>query len=753
MFGSKKGRAKKILQVNDKKLGSKFKFADSLNLYTRILADKLTGGSSDKPPVALGKNEFYYSSDRIYTRKGVKKILFITDMPPELPRGFVTDIRHYINNTVSKYNSTHGMSEEVDVGLIIDAENYDLDFTDRRTQGRWEYFTRQYERAMKKAGKKKLVDELKSDKYSEEVKNMINSFLYMLEAKNTYDSSFFKTTLILELRSTSSDILDVAEKSLKGYLYKTKIKLKPIFIQTNEYQRSYMPTSNVKKTLLRSMHEGRILADDTLASLSLTTHGRIGDPIGVPHGIDTESKLPVSLDFTKGTDANNILLTASTGEGKSMLAKLIYTFLMADNDYRTIIMDYEGQQYDEIGKLGDANIISMGEHGGMYVNTMVIADSVGIESIDNNRKIEAVSSTRRVFDLIFNDTYGMDTLERAIFSSVLNEVYADFGVTDDPKTFHLSKECTFYHVYAKAVSYKKRTDKQREYGEEGINDFVMTLQPYFEKGGTESHWFKNPIGMDDIVNNDHLIFSFGMKGRDESMVDTKLVAIRQLFASYLINMLSAKNKSENKRTVVMIEEMQRYLNQRYSGEILAGIASGGRKLGMVVYYITNSPNDMFEAGGADENLYKHVNTIMSSITTTIIGALYKKDVNKIIDFFELENSMAELYELSRIKEENKDNDPLKYCFYIRYKGQSTLIRALSHPALEQLPLYDAPKDPNTGKELTEQEYMRMNIGEDGLATKIKLAMEEEKTRQRTNQSWKTRINSGSKTGVWLDSGD
>lgn len=733
----KDNRTRRQRLFGEKDGGFQFKWLDSLNLYTRLLSEKTTGGLTDTPQVPLGEAEFYYTSDRIYTRKGVKKIYFVMDFPEELRRGFVTDIRYVINKDIISYNQSNATNERVDVSLILDSKHFSLDLSDRRIRGRWEYFTRQYETVQKKAGQKKLQDELKSDKYSEAIKRKVNSFLYIKEAKDVYDSSFYKTTVILEFVASNNDVLMVAERAFQNYIINSKLKVKPIFIQTNEYQKTYMPMAHSKPTLLSKMHKGDVFTDDIISSFSMTTHGSVGDPLGIYHGIDIESKLPVTFDFSKGSDARNILLTAQSGEGKSNMAKMIYTFTIPlDDVYRTIVLDYEGEQFDAIGKLANASIVSVGSGEGRYVNTMVIGDFTGIESIDSNLKIEAMTSTERIFNVLVDENEGMERYELAIFSDAINDVYLDFGVTDEPDTWHLSKDITFFHIYAKINSYINSEKKIMEYdGREKIQSLAIALKPYFERGGTRNHWFKEPISVQEIIDKKHLIFSFGMKGQDESKVDTKHLAIRQMFVSYLVNLIASQNRAKNLRTVIFVEEMQRYMKQKFSGEILSAMSSGGRKLGMIVYYITNSPSELIHMSGKgfDRNLSTNASTLMTNMNIQIIGALYKNDMDNLIDEFGLENARGILYSLSDIIESGGTSN-YKYCFYTRYKNQSTVIRTLSHPVLEGLPLYDTVHDADSSEDYEVDGKLKLNVGEDAIRTQIEIAYEDEQLRD-INDTW------------------
>lgn len=752
LFNKGKRTKKDKVFTTEKVVTSHFKAFDSINLYSRLIAEYITGGTMDVPDKTVEDGTFFYSTNRIFTQKGVKKMYFLHDLPAELPRGFVSDIRANVQKAVRSYNATHGLQENVSINVVIDGEFYDLDLGNKRVQGRWTHFTRQFERVQRKAGSKSLVDELKSDKYSDDIRRKVSSFLYIKEAKDEQDSSFYKTKVILEFVSTSNDVLEVAEREFRAFVFRNRIKPKPVFIQTNEYQKTYTPMGSKTNSLLKKMNEGDVWADDTIASFTVSTHGIIGDKTGVYHGVDVQSRNVLAIDMSKGSDAQNILLTAGTGEGKSNYAKMLYTFIIPMMDtYSTIVYDYEGFEYTPIGKLAEANIVSMAGGDGRYVNTMVIGDLTGNKKIDEGLKIEAIEATERVFNLLVDERYGMTPQELSLFSDCMNEVYQDFGVFDDPETWKNSKECTFYHIYAKMVKMKERNEVLFEYGENVVLDFIIKLKPYFEKGGIRTHWFKEPISIQEIVDNRHLIFSFGMGDKEESMIDEKSLALRQLFASYLTTLVASKNKARGIRTVVFLEELQRYLKQRYSGEIVAGISSGGRKLGLIVYYITNAPSElMLLMDGGDENIRSSASVLMSNITTTIIGALWRNDMDKLIDYFQLHNARGILYQLSDVKESNKGSSDMKYCFFVKYKGQSTVVRMLSHPDLDELPLYTTLKDAGDGtqEEQEMQKKLRMNVGDEAIKKKLDDAVKKEKARQLNDESWETRMHEARAGGLW-----
>lgn len=684
-------------RLNKSEQGSSGGRFGALNLYTRLIADKWTKGRTDNPTdrlegdQVLGDKNFYYSVNRVFTSKGVKKPYFIA-LPEYIDRGFITDVRDEVDRVVTNYNQTNDMNENVSVTGIARGKNYDLDLSQGKMQGRFRMWSRQYEKIQSKAQNSKLEDELKSDKHTEDTRRKVGSYLYMKEAVEEEKASFYKTNFLIELVATSDEILDDADKAIKGYFYSSNITAKELFIQTNEYMKVFTPMGSNRTSLLEKMNEGNVYADETISSLTVPTHGIIGDEVGVPHGIDILSRRLVSFNLGKGEDANNILLTAMTGHGKSNFAKMLYTFYPVDPKYSTVVFDYEGDEYKPLAQVNDAEIVALDKSSGKFVNTVVIGRVTGNEEIDVELKTEAQTSTVRIFNLLVDAEDGMTSEQVSVLSEAIKEVYIDFGVLEDRDTWIKSENITFFHLYHKIsmfLNHEYYSTTRERYGRDLLNNFINILRPFFEEGEIYKHWFQESISVQELLDKKNIVFSFGMGSSTESMEDGKSLALRQLFASHITTLKANHNKKNGVRTVVFLEELQRYLKLKYSGDLIAKFTSGGRKNGMINYLITNSPNELLQLKDSySDEIRKNASTIMSNITMQIIGAHLKGAMDNLIDEYGLENSRGVLYQLAEVAERgSKEQGGLKYCFYVRYGGQSAILRMLSHPALEELPLY------------------------------------------------------------------
>lgn len=692
LFKKNKNITEKMAESSVKKR-SKFTMFDTLNFYTKLIAE--FGEHDDIPKESISTGGFYYTPDSIFTNKGVKKMFFLEEFPLEMPRYFLSDLREEIALTIRNYNMTNNSNTKVSVNIIQDASHFDLNFGNYKIKGVWSSFTRQYEKVVREMEEgAELKNALNTDKYSKQVVKKVNSFLHIKEAKEN-KASFYKTKVILEIVCRDSnlnhanDALKDAEKTLQGFLIANDIRGKRTFLDAHNYQKNYSPAGNVTKSLLRKKYRGDVWSDDTITSFVIPEHGVIGDDKGIPFGVDIINGEAISFDLKNSSASRTALVTASSGEGKSFFCKMLTTFLLADQETDVICFDYEGSEYTKLGYIGDAVNISM---NGTYVNTMVIPQLTGDYEIDSIAKQRAIETTTTVFNVLADPKYGMNTKQKAIFSDMMTEAYAEVGVGTEMETWSNSESLNYFKLYDILVNSfilgKNKTAIENHTLEE-LRDFRNVLKPYFEEGGIYSQWFQTPLSFNDFIDSNFVIFNFGMGGKAEIMVDERQITLSQLYSAHLTTLKASHNKAKGKYTAVFIEEMQRYLEQPFSGQIIKSFVTGGRKLGMINFLITNDPSGMIGASDLDSPLIKeNLSAVMSNINMLCIGAIPERDMYHMIDLFGLEKSEAFLMELARIREGEVKSGAYKHAFYVRYRGESTVLKAISNPALIELGLYE-----------------------------------------------------------------
>lgn len=699
------GLFKKVKKTNEKyeetsvKKRSKFTFFDTLNFYTKLLAEYKE--HDDLPERSLGIGDFYYTPESIITNNGIKKMYFLHDYPLEMPRYFLSDLRDEIAISTYNFNLNNQSNTKVSLNIIEDGEWFDLNFGNIRIKGVWASFTRQYERVKKEMGDGlDLKNALKTDKYSKQVIKKVNSFLHIKEAKEN-KASFFRTKVIVELVckdkniALANDALKDAEKTLKNFFVANDIVYKRTFLDAHNYQKNYTPAGTETKSLIRKKFKGSVWSDDTITSFVIPEHGIIGDNDGIPFGVDVLNGETISFNLKKGNDSKTALVTAASGEGKSYMCKMLFTFICGDPDIDTVVFDWEGSEYHNLGIIADAQTVTM---NGAYVNTMVIPKPTGNFEIDKEAKQRAIETTTTVFNVLSDVQKGMTTKQRAIFSDMMAYAYSKYGVGEDMETWSNSENLNYYKLYSILVNdFILGTNKTyiEEHGLEALKDFRNVLKPYFEENGIYSKWFSNPISFNDFIDSKTIIFNFGMGSKAEILTDETQITLAQLYAAHLTTLKASYNRANGRFTAVFIEELQRYLLQPYSGIIVKNFVTGGRKMGLINFLITNSPSELISGSDIDSPLVKdNLSAVMSNIKLQCIGAIPERDMYNLIDLFGLERAQSFLLELSNVYENKVESGGYKNAFFVKYRGESTVLKAISSPALSGLDLYETDVNKN-----------------------------------------------------------
>ena len=111
---------------------------------------------------------------------------------------------------------------------------------------------------------------------------------------------------------------------------------------------------------------------------------------------------------------------------------------------------------------------------------------------------------------------------------------------------------------------------------------------YFEPGEAKSGTFKQPMSANELYKAKFIVFSFGMKGSDNSAMDPTILALKQLSVAYVNIQISNFCKYVRHCFNVKVwEEFQRWGEAKGSAPILSNVITGGRKRGDVNFIITN----------------------------------------------------------------------------------------------------------------------------------------------------------------------
>ena len=447
-----------------------------------------------------------------------------------------------------------------------------------------------------------------------------DSLLYLSEADKQRGRGLFKSTQFLIISGKRGEDFDDSVKLIEEYAKHIGLTLNRIMFEIPDTLEFYSPFNHSVNRNVVDTAPTYVLTDEILSRFNTYTQGTLGVD-GVYFGTDIYSKFPVLKRVKPKEDtAENWLITAETGGGKSFLVKALLLQLLAKN-YNGTIMDIEGFEYIPMANYLSHNskveIINMGEGKGKYFDPMEIAQETGIEDIDRDAKQMSVNFALSIFKVLLGKTFDENLLMGTVLDDAVTETYKDAGVTESMHTWRLSKNLSLFDVY-ETLTRLERFRENEDYAAT-VKLAVAVLSKYFDEDGTRSSLFKEKIRVGDIVDSDLVICSFGMAGKSPQSVDEVQMALMQLGAAQLSHQRSIFSKAAGKFNFKLWEEFQRWGKFPDSDKTLGVALTGGRKLGDVNIIITNVVKELL-----DDDKFG----IFGNITSFLAGAIGDEQVRE-----------------------------------------------------------------------------------------------------------------------------
>ncbi len=474
------------------------------------------------------------------------------------------------------------------------------------------------------------------------------SLLYLSEADKTRGRTLFKSTQFMIISGKRGEDFDDSVKLIEEYAKHIGITLNRIMYEIPDVIEYYSPFNHSMKTNIMDSSPSYVLTDEILSRFNTYTQGTLGVS-GVYFGTDIYSRFPVLKKVKPKEDtAENWLITAETGGGKSFFVKALLLQLLSLN-YNGTIMDIEGFEYVPLANYLSHNstvqIINMGEGNGKYFDPMEIAQATGIEDIDRDAKQMSINFTLSIFKVLLGRTYEENLLMGTVLDDAVTETYKDAGVTDNPETWYKSRDLTLFEVYETL----RRLERFRDDDDytKTVKLAVAVLGKYFEEDGTRSAMFRDRIRVAEIIDADLVICSFGMAGKSPQSIDEVQLALMQLSAAQLSHQRSIFSKSRGRFNFKLWEEFQRWGKFPDSDKTLGVALTGGRKLGDVNIIITNVVKELL-----DDDRFG----VFGNITSFLAGAIGDEKVRyEFCDRLSIPKMKSEMDLLSSVK---KDDDEL-----------------------------------------------------------------------------------------------
>lgn len=574
-------------QANAAKAKKKSKLAELIDMYDMIIANLIAGTSIIEPTEQLDNSQIHIGFSNISSDEQLTKYFMINRLPDFLKPKLIDELR------------MRCMQPGVKINFYFNCTPHKINWDSPEMKNRMAIWNR-YSK-----GVSDQVDVFQYRNQRNETlakQRMITSTKYLNEAELEYKRSFMKVYIIIEVsaKRTEAALAAMAEsiRSLKDTCRQSDMKLVELRVNMIDWLKTIEPFSLVPNKDVEPKIAKRLLTDDILANMNGYRQGRVG-MYGVPLGVDVLSSSPVLHKFKDDPDAaENWLISAGTGGGKSMWVKVLLTYLLAEN-FTVCVMDYEGDEYDNLanfvraGKPEDVKIVSMGKGSAVYFDPCEIPDITGDPEVDNDLKDSAISFILALFKVIVHGVDGDFTKEEErVMSLAIQRMYDEAGVTEDKHTWKRSKGLRIEDVYnnvKEMVENKELVDNDSGNTKHSAAvSIVDSASIYFETGEAKANTFKQPMSANELRKAKFIIFSFGMKGASSSSADPTVLALKQLSVAYVNITISNYCKYvKHGFNVKVWEEFQRYGEIKGSADTIANSITGGRKRGDVNFIITN----------------------------------------------------------------------------------------------------------------------------------------------------------------------
>ena len=374
----------------------------------------------------------------------------------------------------------------------------------------------------------KNMDSLDSNEWRKQ------SLIYLSDADRRRKRKMFKyRSMVLVVGNRGEDfdktIYEITELA-KSY----NLKMNRVEENISDYLKYFSPfTLEYNQGALKGVGSPTI-PDEILARFNTYDQGKIGQG-GIYWGSDIYSGFPVYKKVKKdAVSAENILVTAETGGGKSFYLKVLLLQLIAKPEYNGTINDIEGFEYSPFaGFLAHSGVdtvvtLNMAEGQGCYFDPVEI-NLTGNDELDRDMYAFSNSFTLAIIKTLLGKALAQDDWSNVVVNNAVASVYSKVGVdAKRMETWGNSKGLTLYHVYSEFKSlYEECLDVTEKYGEldeelkknddgsinvsleykrnikyrEALDLVIAKLSAYFEDlahGGVRSNVFTERITLDDI---------------------------------------------------------------------------------------------------------------------------------------------------------------------------------------------------------------------------------------------------------------
>lgn len=616
-----------------------------VHVWDNVFRSLLSKNMSTRGPVR-DKN-FYASSNAIYSeRDNITYLYTIDGYPNSVPVNLKKSLRGAVRGNVRiSYISTY-----------------------EPTTVPWN--TAQMKSKMRTwANSKEKTNDVDEYNYKDMLATMENqqwrseSLVYLAQAEQSRGKRLFKYRTMMLISGTRGELFDDVVADTLKLASGLQISITRVDDSIEEYLRAFSPFSMVLTDKVRKEVGNSTLPDEIISRFSTYDQGKVGTG-DTYMGTDINSDFAVFKQFKRDSvDAENILVTAETGGGKSFYVKCLLIQLLGSPTCVATVMDIEGDEYTPIANFirADAEdyeddrtvvVLNMSEGSGSYFDPCEIV-RVNDPEYDDDMGNLSMSSVASILTVLMGDDLGSRaSWIKNILDQIISNAYESRGVIiEDKSTWSKSAGMSLKDVYTEFL----KVYEQTKHGEGPLNEYSgdpdfasalnlvhARLSTYFARNGTRSRVFRDRVSLRQLADAKLVVCSFGMRGRSPSTVDPIQMALSQIYAAHISHLRSIFSKVSGRYNFKVWEEFQRWGLFPGSETTINTALTGGRKLGDINVIATNKLSEL---------LNRDKFGVIENTTSFAIGAISDKQVrDDICDRLSMPNMAAELSKIILPKE-------------------------------------------------------------------------------------------------------
>lgn len=302
----------------------------------------------------------------------------------------------------------------------------------------------------------------------------------------------YQVQIACNLYSDSKENLDKETQKFDNKLRGRKIYMMPTYLRQDDGYKSVLP---IGKSYVEDMY--RNFNSGALTACFPFYNSDISHENGVFCGVNMSTWTPISIDFydRKKLNNSNITVIGKAGTGKTFFVSLL-TMRSVLRGIRTVIIDPEGE-YRKLTEVLGGSYIYIAPDSTDNINPFDIEEADVLDEDGFPTGIKTVSINDKasdVLNLIAVMAKGLTGGQLSIVSQIIQELYYDIGITEDPKTLYITEPYfdpvtkEFFHDGMKKPmpTFSDFYDKLEEFGRSKNDSEILSLAnalKIFKKGG------------------------------------------------------------------------------------------------------------------------------------------------------------------------------------------------------------------------------------------------------------------------------